>query len=448
MVTMATYKQQGISVAQVVARRQVRMHLRKIREREYAKLRSLIPAVAAKKKTTKVQVVEEAVRYIEELHLALLARFREKHGSLAEDKAQETVQTFVNRMMGHTSPAPSSSPAHREGGATVRHTPKRVGPTRSHPSFLLVEITSNLTVIYCESSFPWLPTALPSYKIRETSMRAMNFQTSGASACMAPMLLPMCQHCSPVSVSALFTPVSDSTVHPCQCQHCLPVSVSALFTRVSVSTVHPCQCQHCSPVSVSALFTRVSASTVHPCQCQHCSPVSVSALFTPVSASTVHPCQCQHCSPVSVSALFTRVSVSTVHPCQCQHCSPVSVSALFTGVSVSTVHRCQCQHCSPVSVTALFTPVSVTTVHPCQCQHCSLVSVSALFTPISTVHRCQWQHYSPLSRFVSLLNAQSKLGSEFCARQFSPRHLILGFFKESIVIHESNQIQVGTAACM
>ncbi|GFO29387.1 helix-loop-helix protein [Plakobranchus ocellatus] len=148
--TMTASKQHGVSVTQVVARRQVRMHLRKIREREYAKLRALIPSVASKKETTKVQVIEEAVRYIEELHLALLARFREKHGSLAEDKAQETVQTFVRRMMGQSNSNPAltfpSRPAHRETSATplsVRHAPNCYERHQNQPSFLTRKSRNN-----------------------------------------------------------------------------------------------------------------------------------------------------------------------------------------------------------------------------------------------------------------------------------------------------------------
>lgn len=149
---MTAYRQHGVSVAQVVARKQVRMHLRKIREREYAKLRSLIPAVATKKKTTKVQVVEEAVRYIEELHMALMARFKAKHGDLAEDKAQETVQTFVNRMVGHSSHASSSNSAssrparsaHADASIPVRHASS--GSFERHqdyPTFLLRKSRTN-----------------------------------------------------------------------------------------------------------------------------------------------------------------------------------------------------------------------------------------------------------------------------------------------------------------
>ncbi|KAH9487617.1 hypothetical protein Btru_071932 [Bulinus truncatus] len=57
-------------------------------------LRAFLYSVASKKKVTKVQVIVEAVKYIEKLHAALIERFREKHGSMAEGKAQETVRTF------------------------------------------------------------------------------------------------------------------------------------------------------------------------------------------------------------------------------------------------------------------------------------------------------------------------------------------------------------------
>lgn len=135
MVT-TTYRHCGVSAAQVVARRQVRMHLRKIREREYSKLRALVPSVASKKKVTKVQVIEEAVRYIEELHAALLERFRQKHGSMAEDKAQETVKTFVSRMMSQQSSPSNLDPLGQQNTPVVRHTASSFEKQRSQPSFL------------------------------------------------------------------------------------------------------------------------------------------------------------------------------------------------------------------------------------------------------------------------------------------------------------------------
>ncbi|XP_076450337.1 uncharacterized protein LOC143286595 [Babylonia areolata] len=100
------------SLTQVAARKQLRKHIRRIREREYSKLRALVPAVATKKKVTKVQVIEEAVRYIEELHTALIERFRQKHGCGAESMAQETVRSFVTQMMPPLAPLRPSPHLH------------------------------------------------------------------------------------------------------------------------------------------------------------------------------------------------------------------------------------------------------------------------------------------------------------------------------------------------
>ncbi|XP_025088104.1 DNA-binding protein inhibitor ID-4-like [Pomacea canaliculata] len=98
------------SLTQMAARKQLRKHIRRIREREYSKLRALVPAVATKKKVTKVQVIEEAVRYIEELHAALVERFRQKHGCGAESMAQETVRSFVCQMMPPVRPQTAHTP--------------------------------------------------------------------------------------------------------------------------------------------------------------------------------------------------------------------------------------------------------------------------------------------------------------------------------------------------
>ncbi|PVD33632.1 hypothetical protein C0Q70_04890 [Pomacea canaliculata] len=83
------------SLTQMAARKQLRKHIRRIREREYSKLRALVPAVATKKKVTKVQVIEEAVRYIEELHAALVERFRQKHGDSCRGPS-DPVSLLVN----------------------------------------------------------------------------------------------------------------------------------------------------------------------------------------------------------------------------------------------------------------------------------------------------------------------------------------------------------------
>jgi len=154
-----TSSQFGQTATQVTARRHVRLHLKRIRDREYCKLRELIPSVAAKKKVSKVQVIEEAVRYIEELHSTLMDRLRHKHGDQAEDKAQETVQYFMDQMTTLppvtlssqlSSPAPRPSPSlqlsssqHRaplrtpDGSLLMRFTSGDFEKQRKQPSFLM-----------------------------------------------------------------------------------------------------------------------------------------------------------------------------------------------------------------------------------------------------------------------------------------------------------------------
>ncbi|KAK6191881.1 hypothetical protein SNE40_003461 [Patella caerulea] len=86
------------SASQIIAKKHLKLHLRRIREREYSKLRALVPSVASKKKVTKVEVVEEAVRYIEELHQALLDRFKKKTGNNS-GITEDAMRSFVCQMM-------------------------------------------------------------------------------------------------------------------------------------------------------------------------------------------------------------------------------------------------------------------------------------------------------------------------------------------------------------
>ncbi|KAL4234777.1 hypothetical protein ACF0H5_006419 [Mactra antiquata] len=62
------------SSTQIVARLHMKKHLKKIRNKEYSRLRDMVPAIANNKKVSKVTVIEEAVRYIDELHRALVSR--------------------------------------------------------------------------------------------------------------------------------------------------------------------------------------------------------------------------------------------------------------------------------------------------------------------------------------------------------------------------------------
>jgi len=49
-----------------------------VRRREYQRLRNMVPSIAKKPAVDKVTVIEEAIRYIDYLHGALLTRLRTK----------------------------------------------------------------------------------------------------------------------------------------------------------------------------------------------------------------------------------------------------------------------------------------------------------------------------------------------------------------------------------
>ncbi|XP_054717947.1 uncharacterized protein LOC129227418 [Uloborus diversus] len=51
---------------------------RQVRRLEYQRLRNMVPSIAAKPLVSKVTVIEEAIRYIDYLHGALLTRLRTK----------------------------------------------------------------------------------------------------------------------------------------------------------------------------------------------------------------------------------------------------------------------------------------------------------------------------------------------------------------------------------
>ncbi|GFU32818.1 BHLH domain-containing protein [Nephila pilipes] len=49
-----------------------------VRRMEYQRLRNMVPSIATKPLVSKVTVIEEAIRYIDYLHSALLTRLRTK----------------------------------------------------------------------------------------------------------------------------------------------------------------------------------------------------------------------------------------------------------------------------------------------------------------------------------------------------------------------------------
>ena len=68
-----------LSAGQKVCKKYKRAMMKKIQRQELKKLRSIIPSVA-QKKVSKVEVVEEAIRYISYLEQTLLQRLQENPG--------------------------------------------------------------------------------------------------------------------------------------------------------------------------------------------------------------------------------------------------------------------------------------------------------------------------------------------------------------------------------
>ena len=64
------------TAGQRVARKYRKAAQRRLRRKEYTKLRAMVPSVAARDKVSKVTVIEEAIKYIEELHSALAMRLK------------------------------------------------------------------------------------------------------------------------------------------------------------------------------------------------------------------------------------------------------------------------------------------------------------------------------------------------------------------------------------
>lgn len=88
------------SATQTVAKKHLKTHLKRIRNREYCRLRDMVPAVANKQKVSKVMVIEEAVRYIDELHLALASRLTNKDMFSSKDchkeeKIKQLIHSFI-----------------------------------------------------------------------------------------------------------------------------------------------------------------------------------------------------------------------------------------------------------------------------------------------------------------------------------------------------------------
>ncbi|XP_055997729.1 uncharacterized protein LOC125648071 [Ostrea edulis] len=84
--------------AQMVAKQHLRLHLRRIRNKEYSRLRDMVPSIAKKDKISKVTVIEEAVKYIDELHRALFERLHSKalgNKPMSDDHVKDFIHTLI-----------------------------------------------------------------------------------------------------------------------------------------------------------------------------------------------------------------------------------------------------------------------------------------------------------------------------------------------------------------
>ncbi|XP_050729074.1 uncharacterized protein LOC127004902 [Eriocheir sinensis] len=59
-----------------IVRKYRKSRLKRVKRQEFKKLRDMVPALQEKPVVTKVEVIEEAIKYIDQLHSALIERFR------------------------------------------------------------------------------------------------------------------------------------------------------------------------------------------------------------------------------------------------------------------------------------------------------------------------------------------------------------------------------------
>ncbi|XP_074660275.1 uncharacterized protein LOC141912780 [Tubulanus polymorphus] len=62
----------------------MRARMKKLHKREYSKLRAMVPAVAKQEKVSKITVIEEAIKYIDELHNALIERLQNNNNNQSQ----------------------------------------------------------------------------------------------------------------------------------------------------------------------------------------------------------------------------------------------------------------------------------------------------------------------------------------------------------------------------
>nr|CAH0102303.1 unnamed protein product [Daphnia galeata] len=85
-------------------------HQRRMTKEEYLRLKNMVPAVATQSRVSKVQVIEEAIKYIDSLHEALFQRLRAQE--LATDAVSSRGPAQVTRNESDVEPEPSQQLCH------------------------------------------------------------------------------------------------------------------------------------------------------------------------------------------------------------------------------------------------------------------------------------------------------------------------------------------------
>lgn len=134
---MVTNSQNQCSSSQRLARKRVRLHLRRLRHKEYSKLRTLVPSVAHNNKVSKVTVIEEAIKYIDSLHKALVERLQSVQPAGVQAVTEENVKEVVCQMMAFN----ASTHQHSQQKATLNF--HSLEKRRKIPSFAQIQPRRN-----------------------------------------------------------------------------------------------------------------------------------------------------------------------------------------------------------------------------------------------------------------------------------------------------------------
>ncbi|XP_066947267.1 uncharacterized protein [Macrobrachium rosenbergii] len=113
-----------------IVRKYRRSRLKRVKRQEYQKLREMVPALHERPRVSKVEVIEEAIKYIDELHTALIQRFRARGlPSVLKDvplEAREVHGGNIRELVRHL--LATSNPASLP--------PSRIENARTLPSFI------------------------------------------------------------------------------------------------------------------------------------------------------------------------------------------------------------------------------------------------------------------------------------------------------------------------